>query len=91
MTTIGKWIRPLRESLNLGRANFARLCGIKKDALIKIELEKQRPTAQLLEGIGREWPQFSYWLITGNTILESGQISPEVEETRIKLKQGSAA
>lgn len=39
MGNIGKRIRPIRESLGLGRAEFARLCEISKESLIKTERE----------------------------------------------------
>ena len=35
-----------------------------------------------MEAIAREWPQYSYWLLTGETIPEQGQISPEIERAR---------
>ncbi|MES9958270.1 MAG: helix-turn-helix transcriptional regulator [Sedimenticola sp.] len=82
MGNIGSRIRPLREFLNLGRAEFADLTEIKKDTLIKIERGRQRPTEELIEGIGKHWPEYLHWLITGTANPDLGQTSPEIEELR---------
>ncbi|VVD64615.1 hypothetical protein PPN31114_00282 [Pandoraea pneumonica] len=39
----------------------------------------QRPTSEMIEAIGRVWPQFAYWLVTGRTDEASGHISPTLE------------
>jgi hypothetical protein len=35
-----------------------------------------KPYAEELEALGRLWPEYAYWLITGSEIPEAGQISP---------------
>ena len=82
MGNIGKRIRPLRESLELGRAEFARKIGVKKQLIISVEHSKQRPTEELLEGIAREWPRFAYWLLTGRARIEYNDIDPRIEISR---------
>ena len=34
-----------------------------------------------VESITKLFPEFSYWITTGKTLPESGQISPEIEAT----------
>jgi transcriptional regulator with XRE-family HTH domain len=85
MGDIGARIRPLRESLDLGRAEFSEALGVKRQTIISIERGKQRPTEEVISGIGKQWPQFVYWLVTGNTREEIGDISPEIEQIRRSL------
>ncbi len=47
-----------------------------------IENKGRSPRADVLEAIAREWPQYSYWLLTGETMPEQGHISPEIERAR---------
>ncbi|WP_414673636.1 helix-turn-helix domain-containing protein [Magnetofaba australis] len=82
MGSIGEKIRPMREALGLGRAEFAERIGVNRDAVRDIEVGRRRPTEELMEGIGREWPQFAYWLMTGKVDPEHGHISPEIELER---------
>jgi hypothetical protein len=82
-----KRIRILREHLGMGRTEFGDKLGINRQNLQNIELEKQKATAWLIEAIAKEWKEYGYWVATGLTIPEAGQISPEIEEIRINLKQ----
>lgn len=52
-------------------------------------LRKTKPTAKVraeeIEAICKIFPNYAYWIATGKTIPEAGQISPELEEQRQKL------
>lgn len=37
---------------------------------------RQRVTQEMVEAIGRVWPQYAYWLVTGKTDEEHGHTSP---------------
>lgn len=54
-------------------------------------VRKTNPTAKAraeeVEALAKLFPEYAYWLTTGKTLPEAGQISPEVEETRQKLEQ----
>lgn len=69
-------IRELREYLGMGRQAFADATGIKKKTLEHLELGQQAVYAWHLESISRIWPEYSHWLLTGNTLETSGQIRP---------------
>jgi len=86
-----KRIRELRDHLKLGRNDFAEKTGIPKKTIENIEQEKQKAYAWHLEVIAKTWKQYAYWLLTGLTMPEAGQISPELEEMREKqnLKTGT--
>lgn len=54
-------------------------------------LRKTNPTAKVraeeIEAICEIEPEYAYWITTGKTLPEAGQISPELEETRQKLNK----
>lgn len=50
------------------------------------ELGDGRVNEDDIEAFNKAFPQFAYWLTTGKTIPEAGQISPEMEKVR-KEKQ----
>ncbi|MBF0456085.1 MAG: helix-turn-helix domain-containing protein [Magnetococcales bacterium] len=91
MGSIGERIRPLREALELGRNDFAIRIGVTKDTLRDIEVGRRRPNEELLEGIGKSFPQFSYWLLTGKTDEANEHISPDIERIRRDSKKGKEA
>lgn len=60
----GKKIRAIRESLELGRHEFAEITGIPKGTLIGIEQQRQEPKAGVLVAIADKWPEFAAYLLT---------------------------
>lgn len=48
---------------------------------------KQRANEDHIEAIINAYPEYAYWLATGKTSPEIGQISPELEESRRNLKK----
>jgi len=80
-------IKKLREFLEIGRDEFGLKIGIKSGQLANIELEKQKTPAWYIEAIKEIYPEYAYWLATGETLPEAGQISPELEETRRNLSK----
>jgi len=54
-------------------------------------LRKTNPTAKVraeeVEAIVKVFPEYAYWITTGETLPEAGQISPELEETRRNLSK----
>lgn len=82
-----KRIRELRDYLGLGRGEFAEKTGLPKKTIENLEQENQKAYVWHIEEIAKTWPEYSYWLTTGQTLPEAGQISPELEEIREKLNQ----
>lgn len=50
---------------------------------------KQRPTAHMIESLGRRWPQYAFWIITGITDEENGHTAPPDSWTCNQLKSGA--
>ena len=48
-------------------------------------IRKTKPTAKVraeeVEALTKIFPEYAYWLATGKTLPQVGQISPELEET----------
>jgi hypothetical protein len=63
-------------------ADLEKETGIDRYKWGHIKNKRQRVNADHIEAITKLWPEFAYWLTTGKTIPEAGQISPETEEIR---------
>lgn len=72
----GDRIRELREHLGLVRQAFADETGLKRKTIENLEQGLQQVYAWHLEAIGKRWPEYRYWLLTGETLEMAGQISP---------------
>jgi len=48
---------------------------------------KQRVNEDHLNAVNTLWPQYAYWFVTGKTMPEAGQISPEIEQARSNSKE----
>lgn len=67
------------------------LCGEKSTSVVFYEtcykwgnfrVRKQKVNEDYLEALNQVFPQFSFWIMTWQTIPEAGQISPEMEKAR---------
>ncbi|WP_435105866.1 helix-turn-helix domain-containing protein [Arhodomonas sp. AD133] len=76
MSSIGDRIKELRDSQGLGRTRFAEELGVSMRTIEGIERRGSSPRGEVLEAVAKKWPQYSYWLLTGQTLPEQGQISP---------------
>ena len=82
-------IRKLRESLGFDRTMFEAETGIKAKTWANVENGLQKANEEHIKAIIEKWPKFAYWLTTGQTLPEAGQISPDLEETRKNLQTGT--
>lgn len=61
---IGEKIRNVRESLGMGRQEFAIKTGIPKGTLIGAEQGNREPKAGILIAIAKIWPKYAAYLLT---------------------------
>lgn len=61
--------------------------GIKAFTWGNLKTGKQRANEEHISALASLFPEYAYWITTGKTLPDAGQISPEVEETRQKLEQ----
>lgn len=78
-------IRKIREHEGLSRPQFAQETGIPAKTWQNVENGLQKANEEHLQAIARRWPQYAYWLITGLTQPEAGNLSPEQDEEREQL------
>lgn len=83
---LAKRIRLIREVETSGRAEFSQVTGISKKTIEGVEQSGRTPKGELLEAVCLQWPKYSLWLMTGQVNEAAGQISPEIEATRDRLK-----
>lgn len=62
--------------------DMERLTGIDRDKWNAVRAKRRRVNEDDIEAFNEAFPQFAYWLTTGKTIPEAGQISPEIEKAR---------
>jgi len=62
--------------------DMERLTGIDRDKWNAVRARRRRVNEDDIEAFNEAFPQFAYWLTTGKTIPEAGQISPETEKAR---------
>jgi transcriptional regulator with XRE-family HTH domain len=83
-TPIGKKIRNIRETLGMGRQEFAEKTGIIKGTLIRIEVSDSEPRSGVLIAIAQAWPEYAAYLLTDESHIK--QRNPEVEGLAEKLQ-----
>jgi len=68
-----------------GPADLSRKTGIAAQRWADIRIGRVRASTEELDACVKLWPEYAYWIATGETLPQAGQISPEMEETRQKL------
>lgn len=82
MTMMRDRIIELFDALELTSKKMEEITGIDRYKWGNIRGRKQKVNEDYLEALNEAFPEFSYWIMTGKTIPEAGQISPEMEKAR---------
>jgi hypothetical protein len=70
--------------------HFEELTGIGATKWQNLGQGKQRANEEMIEAIGKRWPQYAYWLVTGQTDESHGHTSPileRIKEDTLKTKR----
>ncbi|GAA3588378.1 DNA-binding protein [Marinobacter xestospongiae] len=80
----------LFDRLEITSKQMEELTGIDRYKWGNIRGRKQKVNEDYLAALAEAFPQFAYWLMTGLTLPEAGQISPEMEKAHSEnsLKTG---
>ena len=70
------------EESGMSIPEISKRTGVSAEKLKGPIYKKTRINQEHIEIVLELWPQFIYWLVTGETLEECGQISPEIEEIR---------
>lgn len=68
--------------LEISSRDMEQATGIDRNKWANIRGGKQRANEEHIEAVCDLYPHFALWLVSGRTIPEAGQISPEMEKTR---------
>ena len=71
--------------IDLKNPALERKTGIKASDWSSLRNRRVRANEDHLEAVDKLAPELSFWVMTGKTAPEIGQISPEIDETRQKL------
>ncbi len=87
MSKINERFNIVLDYMGLSNPILERHTGIKSTTWANVRNGKSRINEDHLEAVINLWPEYTYWITTGETIPEAGQISPEIEKTRQKLNK----
>lgn len=85
MSNLNERFNSLLDYQGLTNPVLARKTGIKSTTWGNVRNGKSRVNEDHIEAITKLWPEYAYWICTGLTLPENGQISPELEDQRQKL------
>jgi hypothetical protein len=71
--------------------HFEELTGISASKWQNLGQGKQRANEEMIDAIGKTFPQYAYWLMTGKTDEEHGHTSPILERIRMDLQRAGRA
>ena len=87
---ISERITELIDSFTTSRGKlkeFEEITGVKATTWGHIKAGRQKANADQIAAIGKIWPKYAYWLITGQTDEVHGHTSPILERIREDLKR----
>jgi len=64
-------------ALKISSRDMEKLTGVDRSKWSNIRGGKQRANEEHIEAVCNAYPEFAYWLVTGKTIPECGQVKPE--------------
>lgn len=67
--------------------HFEELTGISAQKWQNLGQGKQRANDEMIEAIGKAFPQYAYWLVTGKTDEAHGHVSPILERLHEDLRR----
>ena len=91
MNSIKERLQEVVTYSGLSLAELARTTGMTRDRWANMLYHTTRVGDDHIEAAVKLWPQYAYWLTTGQTIPNAGQISPEIEEARSNSKKAPKA
>ena len=80
-------LKKVLDNSGLSNPKLEEKTGIKRENWSALRNGRTRVNEDHIEAINNLWPEYAFWITTGNTIPEAGQISPELEEQRQKLRK----
>jgi len=79
---ISNRIKIIYEWSGMSAADLERASGISRYKWSGLFNDRQRANEDHLEAVAKLWPEFAYWVMTGQIQPEAGNINPEIEVAR---------
>lgn len=79
----------LLDFIGLKNPKLEEKTGIPKTTWQNLRNRRGRANEEQISAVVNLWPEYAYWIVSGSTAPECGQISPELEKIRVSLKTGS--
>ncbi len=67
----------VREAHELSQSAFATRIGISVRTIHTLEYRGTSASVQIVAAVAEQWPEYSYWLLTGKVNLKVGQTKPK--------------
>jgi len=67
----------VREAQDLSQSAFAARIGISVRTVHTLEYRGTSASVQIVAAVAEQWPEYSYWLLTGKINLKVGQTKPK--------------
>lgn len=64
----------------LSAKELERLTGIDREKWYSLRNSRRRMNEEDISALNKIYPQYAYWLATGEILPQAGQVSPEYEE-----------
>lgn len=72
---------------NFSPQELEKRTGLKAHIWGNLLTSKQRVNEDHIEAIEKIWPQYIYWIITGKTLKDAGQTSPDLPNNKQQKKE----
>lgn len=80
-------INKLIDFKGIKQSELVETSGLDRMKWANLKRNKIRAQQEHIEAIVKLFPEYAYWITTGEVLTEAGQISPELEQIRVNLKQ----
>ena len=76
---ISEKIKFIRIAEKITQQNLSELLNISKKNIVNYETKINKPSGEFILKMCNAFPEYAYWLVTGQTQVEAGNISPEIK------------
>jgi DNA-binding XRE family transcriptional regulator len=74
-----KKIKFIRIAEKITQKELSEILGIPKKTIVNYETKISKPSGEFILKMCSSFPEYAYWLVTGQTQVEAGNISPEIK------------
>ncbi len=76
---ISQKIKFIRVAEKIKQQDLSDLLSVPKQTIANYETNIRKPSGEFILKLCNAFPEYAYWLVTGQTQVEAGNISPEIK------------